>query len=69
MSAAHDLNSPTEKATFHVSCEKHRRTAAQEGVDLKISWAEENIAAIAVRRAWIDENGTPLADLQVLEID
>jgi antitoxin CcdA len=69
MSAADDLNGLTEKAMFHVTNAKHIRTAAQEGVDLKISWAEENAAAIAVRRAWIEENGTPLADLQVFKID
>ncbi|MCR9061585.1 MAG: type II toxin-antitoxin system CcdA family antitoxin [Rhodobacteraceae bacterium] len=33
------------------------------------AWREENAAAISERRAWIEANGTPLADLQVLEID
>ena len=32
-------------------------------------WAEENAPAIAERRAWIEANGTPLADIQVLKID
>lgn len=32
-------------------------------------WAEENADAIAERRAWIEANGTPLADLQVLKTD
>jgi len=32
-------------------------------------WREENAEAIAERRSWIDENGTPLADLQVLKLD
>lgn len=32
------------------------------------AWAEENAAAIAERRTWIDVNGTPLADLQVLKL-
>lgn len=32
-------------------------------------WAEENAEAIAERRAWIEANGTPLADLQVLKLD
>lgn len=32
-------------------------------------WARENADAIAERRAWIEANGTPLADLQVLRID
>ena len=33
------------------------------------TWARENAEAIAERRAWIESNGTPLADLQVLKID
>ena len=33
------------------------------------AWARENAQAIAERRAWIEANGTPLADLQVLKID
>jgi antitoxin CcdA len=33
------------------------------------AWAQENAAAIAERRAWIEANGTPLADLQVLRTD
>ncbi|MBK1634373.1 antitoxin CcdA [Rhodovulum adriaticum] len=33
------------------------------------AWAEENAGAIAERRAWIEANGTPLAELQVLKID
>ena len=33
------------------------------------AWAKENAGAIAERRAWIEANGTPLADLQVLKID
>ncbi len=33
------------------------------------AWARENAEAIAERRAWIEANGTPLADLQVLKID
>jgi antitoxin CcdA len=32
------------------------------------AWARENAEAIAERRAWIEANGTPLADLQVLKI-
>ena len=32
-------------------------------------WARENAEAIAERRAWIEANGTPLADLQVLKLD
>lgn len=31
------------------------------------AWAEENAAAIAERRAWIAEHGTPLAAFQVLK--
>lgn len=33
------------------------------------AWASENADAIAERRAWIEANGAPLADLQVLKID
>jgi antitoxin CcdA len=33
------------------------------------AWARENAEALAERRAWIEANGTPLADLQVLKID
>lgn len=33
------------------------------------AWACENAEAIAERRAWIEANGTPLADLQVLKLD
>jgi antitoxin CcdA len=32
------------------------------------AWAKENAGAIAERRAWIEANGTPLADLQVLKL-
>lgn len=32
------------------------------------AWAHENAAAIAERRDWIEANGTPLADIQVLKI-
>jgi antitoxin CcdA len=31
------------------------------------AWAQETAAAISERRAWIEANGTPLADLQVLK--
>ena len=33
------------------------------------AWVQENAAAIEERRTWIEANGTPLADLQVLKID
>lgn len=33
------------------------------------AWARENAEAIAERCAWIEANGTPLADLQVLKTD
>lgn len=32
-------------------------------------WAAENAEAIAERKAWIEANGMPLADVQVLKID
>ncbi len=33
------------------------------------AWAQENASAIEERRTWIETHGTPLADLQVLNID
>jgi antitoxin CcdA len=33
------------------------------------AWLEENAMAIAERRSWIEANGAPLADIQVLKID
>ncbi len=33
------------------------------------AWTAQNADAISERRAWIEANGTPLADLQVLKID
>ena len=32
------------------------------------AWAEENAAALSERRTWIEANGTPLSDLQVLKL-
>ncbi len=32
-------------------------------------WRRENAAAIAERRSWIESNGPPLADLQVMKLD
>lgn len=32
------------------------------------AWAAENATAISERRTWIEANGTPLADLQVLKL-
>ena len=32
------------------------------------AWAVDNAAAISERRTWIEANGTPLADLQVLRL-
>ena len=32
------------------------------------AWTEENAAALSERRAWIEANGMPLADLQVLKL-
>lgn len=31
------------------------------------AWARANAEAIAQRRVWIDTNGTPLADIQILQ--
>lgn len=33
------------------------------------AWVKEYAAAIDERRAWIDANGTPLADIQVLRTE
>ncbi|MGH1416154.1 MAG: type II toxin-antitoxin system CcdA family antitoxin [Pelagimonas sp.] len=33
------------------------------------NWAQENRSAIAERQAWIDANGLPLADVQLLQTD
>ena len=33
------------------------------------AWSAENAEAIYERRTWIETNGTPLADLQVLKVD
>ena len=32
-------------------------------------WLAENAAAVAERKAWIEENGTPLASVQVLKAE
>tara|TARA_Y100001001_G_scaffold46455_1_gene41747 strand:- start:3814 stop:4179 length:366 start_codon:yes stop_codon:yes gene_type:complete len=32
------------------------------------AWASDNAAAISERRAWIETNGMPLADVQVLRL-
>ena len=37
--------------------------------NLPIAWADENAMAIEERRAWIEANGLPLADQQVLKLD
>ena len=39
-------------------------TAAEQRAKI---WAHNNAAAIAERRAWIETEGTPLADIQVLQ--
>lgn len=33
------------------------------------AWTRENAAAIAERRSWIEANGVPLADIQILKVD
>jgi hypothetical protein len=59
MSAAHDLNGPTDTAMFRVPNKKHHRTEAQDGEDPEVRWAEENAVAIVERRASIDVMGGP----------
>jgi hypothetical protein len=40
--------------------EKDRKTAAQGEDGLRISWTEENAAAIAERRCWMKQGGVIL---------
>jgi hypothetical protein len=58
-----------DKAMGQAQSEKHRKPAVHGKEELKISWIEENAAAIAERRRWIEANGTPLTDLQVLKVE
>jgi hypothetical protein len=58
-----------DEAMRQVPSEKHRRTAAPEEEDPRISWPEENAVAIAERHTRIEIYGAPLADLQVLNVD
>jgi post-segregation antitoxin (ccd killing protein) len=44
-------------------------TVAGNIEDLTMAWTDENASAIEERRAWIEANGMPLADLQVLKLD
>lgn len=51
---------------------KHQNTASDRPAphpDPADSWAAQNAEAISERRALIEANGTPLADLQVLRLD
>lgn len=34
-----------------------------------VTWTDENALALKERRGWIEANGLPLADLQVLKLD
>jgi hypothetical protein len=56
-------------AMRQVPSEKRSQKAARDKEDPRISWTEENAAAIAERRSWIRAKGAPLADLQVLKLD
>jgi antitoxin CcdA len=47
----------------------HAPVPTGSGAPAARSWAEENAEAISERRALIETNGTPLADLQVLRLD
>jgi hypothetical protein len=37
--------------------------------DRPVTWTDENALALKERRVWIEANGLPLADLQVLKLD
>ena len=49
--------------------ETQRPTVQCDDKDAGITWVNENALAIKERRTWIEEIGTPLADLQVLKLD
>ena len=40
-----------------------------EEEDRPVTWTDENALALKERRVWIEANGLPLADLQVLKLD
>ncbi|WP_425074124.1 type II toxin-antitoxin system CcdA family antitoxin [Sagittula sp. S175] len=56
----HQVEEATQRTDSPLTTAEAFRLARTE------AWAQENAAAIAERRAWIEANGTPLADLQVL---
>jgi len=62
LAAARELGLNVSAISDAALAEAVRATTAE-------AWARENAEAIAERRAWIEANGTPLADLQVLKID
>jgi antitoxin CcdA len=43
--------------------------ATSDKEDRKVTWADENSLALEERRVWIEANGLPLRDLQVLKLD
>lgn len=43
--------------------------AISDKEDRKVTWTEENSLALEERRVWIEANGVPLGDLQVLNLD
>jgi hypothetical protein len=43
--------------------------ATRDKEDRKVTWADENSLALEERRVWIEANGLPLRDLQVLKLD
>ena len=55
--------STTDKQRTNISL-----TAANLAAAGAEAWAVENAAAISERHTWIEANGMPLADLQVLKI-
>lgn len=58
----------TDQANDRVANERRRNSATNGQEELGMGWTEENAAAIAERRSWIEAHGAPLADLQVLKL-
>jgi hypothetical protein len=58
-----------EKAMDQSKDEARFPVATSDKEDRKVTWADENLMALEERRVWIEANGLPLRDLQVLKLD
>jgi hypothetical protein len=58
-----------EKAMDQSKGEARFPAATSDNEDRKVTWADENSLALEERRVWIEANGLPLCDLQVLKLD